>query len=157
MDNFRFKDSIVRRNSSSLKLIEKSPVSVSIHIRRGDYLNENSIHSVQNVDFYKNAISLMLDRVSRRDVIFFVFSDDIVWAKSNLLINESIILISTCSPVDDFYLMSNCQHHIISNSTFSWWAAWIGDQSSKIVISPRQWFKNESSPPFFLPPTWLLI
>ena len=121
--------------------------SVSLHIRRGDYVKDkitNQLHGVCSLDYYLNAINRILEKVSKPS--FFIFSDDIEWAKNNLKLNYSTFFISDnlIKDSEELVLMSKCKHNIIANSSFSWWGAWLNQNPQKIVIAPKQWFKDSS-------------
>ncbi len=123
--------------------------SVSIHVRRSDYLNyeNNAIYgNICTVEYYKNAIEIIRERVN--DPVFYVFSDDPVWAKENIM-EEGMILMEGNTGDDaykDMYLMSNCYHHIIANSSFSWWGAYLGSKNSEsITVCPSKWFNNHET------------
>jgi len=113
--------------------------SVSIHIRRGDYLSKelkNTFGNVCTLNYYYSAMDLITEKVD--NPFFFVFSDDIQWAKENITIPE-VEFISWNKNEDswqDMFLMSECKHNIIANSTFSWWGAWLNRNKDKIVIAP---------------------
>lgn len=122
--------------------------SVSIHIRRGDYLGKKLFEKdiALSMDYYKISIDYIKKKIS--NPIFFVFTDDLTWAKNvfkkefpfiNIVDNSKY----KKSPKIDFFLMSKCRHNIIANSTYSWWAAWLNQNKSKIVIAPNDW-KNRS-------------
>jgi hypothetical protein len=119
--------------------------SVSIHIRRGDYLESKNQVIFLNLDleYYVQAIELIKLKVLSPK--FFIFSDDIKWAKENLpLQSNNIVYINEAKELKDFeelMLMSFCNHNIIANSTFSWWAAWLNRNNDKIVIQPKKWYK----------------
>ena len=120
--------------------------SVSLHIRRGDYLsmNKNNKHICCDLGYYFLAIEYFKKIMS--GVIFFVFSDDIEWARINLNIGENAVYVT--GNVDrksylDMQLMSYCKHNIIANSSFSWWGAWLNSNPDKIVIAPKIWFSDE--------------
>ena len=114
--------------------------SVSIHIRRGDYLN-NPVYGVCNEDYYEKAIRHIEKQVSNPS--FFVFSDDLEWSDKlmrYLGVNYKLITINTgVDSYKDMYLMTRCRHNIIANSTFSWWGAWLNNNPGKIVIAPNKW------------------
>lgn len=116
--------------------------SVSIHIRRGDYL-QSSIHRALSLDYYRQAISLIQSQVSAP--IFFLFSDDKDFAKQHFNGNNIIIVSHNkgANSFRDMQLMSLCRHNIIANSTFSWWAAWLNANPKKIVVTPDKWFTRE--------------
>jgi hypothetical protein len=138
-----------------LKYIQ-SRESVSVHIRRGDYLVEGNreIFDVCNLMYFRNAIDWM--RMQLPKPCFFVFSDDIEWAKQNLR-DRDIEFASTSSPrstnISDFVLMANCKHHVICNSSFSWWAAFAG--CNGLVVLPEMWTRTgDFSKPDKLVPGW---
>lgn len=158
--DFTFKQPMTGRNSELAAEIG-AVNSVSIHVRRGDYVNNpmaNRTHGLCSIDYYKSAIKYIADRVCAPH--FFVFSDDINWVKANLN------AVYPCRYIDhnrnregynDMRLMSLCKHHIISNSTFSWWGAWLNAQDDKIVIAPKRWFAIHYNTKDLLPESWVVI
>jgi len=121
--------------------------SVSLHVRRGDYVtdkNINAFHGTCDVDYYEKAISLIKEKVN--SPVFFVFSDDIAWAKDNFKGSEFVLVSSPeIEDVEELILMSKCKHNIIANSSFSWWGAWLNSNLNKIIIAPKNWFNNEKA------------
>ena len=121
--------------------------SVSLHVRHGDYVTNadtNSFHGVCSLDYYKNAVSKIKQEMP---LPFFIFSDDIIWAKENLdfIGNMTFIEYNGATPDhEEMYLMSLCQHNIIANSSFSWWGAWLNQNPNKIIIAPQNWFNDVS-------------
>jgi hypothetical protein len=109
-------------------------VSVSIHIRRTDYITSNGYHPVQPIEYYQKA----LDIIGNYDKIL-IFSDDIQWCKNNLNF-DNMIFIENKDEVEDMWLMSLCTHNVIANSSFSWWGAWLNNNPNKKVIYPSKWF-----------------
>jgi|TARA_X000000950_G_scaffold273588_1_gene357553 hypothetical protein len=113
--------------------------SCSIHVRRGDYTKSNGFHPVQTVEYFKQALSIIKPKGN-----IFVFSDDLDWCKENLKSNQTIFVENNLhwkdSTFRDLRLMSLCENNIISNSSFSWWAAWINQNPNKKVICPKKWF-----------------
>lgn len=133
--------------------------SVSIHVRRGDYISiqlNNSLFSICSLKYYEEAINYIKRKI--KNPLFFVFSDDIEWAKENLR-GDNFIFVTGNEPADDMYLMSLCEHNIIANSTFSWWGAWLNKNSEKIVIAPKQWYngKLNKSTKDLIPAEWIRI
>ena len=127
----------------------KSHNSVSLHVRRGDYLSEScsAIHNVMaNSLYYERAIEYISKNVSNPH--FYIFSDDPKWVKENFKIeNSTIIDFNTGeNSYKDMYYMSLCKHNIIANSTFSWWGAWLNQNNNKIVLAPNKWFNTMSAP-----------
>lgn len=151
------------KNSVWLKRIRNTN-SVSVHIRRGDYVNNaeaNSFHGTCSLDYYQRAISVIKEKRGS-DLELFVFSDDLDWVKTNLVFgnlpHHFVDGNDANTNYEDLRLMSSCCHHIIANSTFSWWGAWLNPRSDKTVIAPLQWFRNESMDDSDLIPTcWLRI
>ncbi len=141
---FQFKSETiqdVKEKASELK----SANSVAIHIRRGDYSNTvvKDYHGILEKEYYQKAIDYIQSKIN--DCSFFIFSDDVDWVKNSLVFNASVQIISnqfTKTHFEDFYLISQCKHQIIANSTFSWWAAWLNPNPNKIVIAPKKWFNN---------------
>ncbi|MDD3894984.1 MAG: alpha-1,2-fucosyltransferase [Syntrophomonadaceae bacterium] len=120
--------------------------SVSIHIRRGDYVSNpviNSFHGTCELDYYYKCCSLIENKV--KDPHFFIFSDDPEWASANLKLNHPTTFITHNKQekdYEDLRLMSLCKHNIIANSSFSWWGAWINSNTEKLVFAPVRWFNN---------------
>ncbi|NWK72816.1 alpha-1,2-fucosyltransferase [Acinetobacter sp. SwsAc6] len=137
----------------------KNNNSVALHIRRGDYITDVSTHEKHgacDLSFYNQAINYF----SKNNPYFFIFSDDIEWCKNNIIINGNFIFISDIcnSDIEEFLLMKNCKNFIISNSTFSWWAAWLASNNDKIVICPKNWFKDQKLNTLskeLIPDSWL--
>jgi hypothetical protein len=98
-------------------------------------------HGICSKDYYAKAISYMKQQLGD-GVHFFLFTDDEEWVKEEMHWDIDSTLISGKSAVEDFYLMSLCKHHIIANSTFSWWAAWLNNNPDKMVIVPKHWTCN---------------
>lgn len=107
---------------------------ISLHVRRGDYINRPLRQPICEMPYFKRAINYL-----GKDKRYFIFSDDIDWCKKKFR-GENFIFSSNESPVVDLYLQSFCTHNIISNSSFSWWGAWLNSNPSKIVIAPVKWF-----------------
>jgi hypothetical protein len=120
--------------------------SVSLHIRRGDYATNPvtaAYHGMCPIEWYDQALQKILELEG--DVSIFVFSDDIEWAKNNLIVPVNTTFIEPSASgkeAEDLYLMSLCKHNIIANSSFSWWAAWLNPNIEKIIIAPAKWFSG---------------
>jgi hypothetical protein len=112
----------------------------SLHIRRGDFVG-NQTHSVCDLDYYTRAIN-SINSTEKIDH-FLVFSDDIPWCINNFPSNY--IFVDGNLDIEDLFLMSLCKHNIISNSTFSWWSAWLNKNQSKIIMAPSKWFTNQTN------------
>ena len=126
-----------------IKQIIESGNSISVHVRRGDYLLETEYVSLCESNYYQKAIQEIKKRV--KDPKWFVFSDDIDWCRQNLIFGENVWYVENNmgqNSFRDMQLMSLCKHNIIANSTFSWWGAWLNTNSEKIVICPDQFYKD---------------
>lgn len=148
--DFSFRSPLSGRNAEVADPISTSN-SVSLHVRRGDYANDPrnlSKHGLCSLEYYQQAIRLISEWV--RDPEFFVFSDDMDWVRRNLNIAARCHYVDHNTGADSFNdmrLMSMCRHHIMSNSTFSWWAAWLSPFTDKRVIAPRRWFVSRQDNP----------
>ena len=132
----------------------------SVHIRKGDYINKNNknIFNQLGTKYYMDSISYIKNMVSKP--FFFIFSDDYNWVKDNIKLphNEYILMDYSLDSLIDFKLMSLCQHHIIANSTFSWWPAWLKDENrGDIVIAPKKWLNTNLEPKGMIMPSWVQI
>lgn len=147
------------RTLAMLRNLEDDAESCSLHVRRGDYLKpqywENS-GSVCGIGYYRNAIARMRERCP--GTRFYVFSDDPAWVRGNLL-PEGAVLIDWNAGEDswqDMMLMSCCRRHIICNSTFSWWGAWLDGRPGRLVLAPERWFRHTDTP-YIYPEGWVRI
>lgn len=116
--------------------------SVAVHVRRCDYKNHERL-SLLNKDYYQKAFSLILEKVEQPK--FFIFSDDIAWCKENFKFEFPLHYVDTSNDLIDFELMKICKHHIIANSTYSWWATYLSKSKNSITIAPLNWFKPNTS------------
>lgn len=144
------------------KIIEKIEQgrAVAIHIRRGDYLSVklSKVFETCSSEYYAKAIKQICVRISNPH--FFIFSDDINWAKKNLPsdISSEFISQNNTEDFEDLILMSKCQHNIIANSSFSWWGAWLNQNPDKIIIAPQKRFKDDSkNSNDYYPTSWITI
>lgn len=134
-------------SDASAELLERarSDHSVGLHVRRGDFVsldNAAQMHGLCSLDYYRRAIALVRARCP--DCRLLVFSDDPTWARAQLPLDASALFVTgnDASPEQDLALMRACKHHIIANSSFSWWAAWLGYSPQQIVIAPAPWYAN---------------
>ena len=149
--NFEFSDNA----SDWIDRISNEPDSVSVHIRRGDYLSY--FGATVSVDYYNRAIKLIKEK--KPNAKFYFFSDDIKWVK-NAFKGEDYYYVSDSrlEALEEFFIMSSCSHNVIVNSSFSWWAAWLNKNTEKIVVAPvvscdnRGVWKDD-----FYPPEWVKI
>jgi hypothetical protein len=146
LKDFTIKNNISKYTKQIKEQILDAKITVSLHIRRGDYVsdsNTNSIHGTCDLEYYNKAKDLIHNKYN--GVKYFIFSDDIAWVKENLKIDDALYIDSEEKriPHEDIYLMSLCSHNIIANSSFSWWGAWLNQNSDKIVIAPKKWFVDD--------------
>jgi Glycosyl transferase family 11 len=138
-------------------------MAVSLHIRRGDYVTNpraNRVHGTVDLDFYARAAELIASRCDSTPT-FFVFSDDPAWVAENLKLRFAVRPVVHNHPergTEDLRLMALCAHHIVANSSFSWWGAWLNPASDKIVVAPRGWFRDPTKDVgALMPPEWIRL
>lgn len=148
----RFREGPTGRNRELSEEIS-SCESVCIHVRRGDYVTNpvaNQILGPCDLDYYHRAVEHLDGTVQPR--CYYLFSDDPEWVRLNLLLDSPIVIVDHNSPDrphEDLRLMSLCHHHVIANSSFSWWGAWLAESdgrragAQRIVIAPRRWYRSE--------------
>jgi hypothetical protein len=131
---------------------------VAVHVRRGDYV-DSGLHEVCTLAYFETAMAEVRRRTDAPT--FFVFSDDVAWCRTRLEGHDVISVelpAAFDTPLRELLLMSRCRHHIISNSTFSWWGAWLGGRPGQHVLAPDRWFTddamNERAMRDTVPPTW---
>jgi hypothetical protein len=158
---FRVKDELTGKNKEVAEELKRVN-SVSLHVRRADYVTNattNSHHGTCNPEYYRQAIDLIAQKVA--DPHFFVFSDDIEWAKKNITPKYPTSYMdhnNAATNYEDLRLMYNCKHNIIANSSFSWWGAWLNENPQKIVIAPKKWFLTDKMDTRdLIPNTWIKI
>lgn len=139
----------------------KSATAVSLHVRRGDYVSNAkalTTHGTCSIEYYIKAIEYIEKRIANPK--FYVFSDDLDWVKKYININHPTYYIDNnkgSESYNDMRLMSICSHHIIANSSFSWWGAWLNSDARKIVVAPIRWFANQNNVSDLLPAAWVRI
>lgn len=135
--------------------------AVSLHVRRGDYANNpktTATHGLCSLEYYQAAIHHVAERVQQPN--FYIFSDDIDWVRNNLNVGHHCVFVQNNRGADsynDMRLMSICRHHIIANSSFSWWGAWLNSDPDKIVVAPRKWFANNNDVSDLFPSGWVTL
>ena len=133
--------------------------SISLHIRRGDYVS-NSTHGTCDLGYYNKAVQFFINKYGSNFEVF-AFSDDPSWVQKNLELPVKINFISNNSSnnsYEDLRLMTCCKHNIIANSSFSWWGAWLNKNPKKCVIAPKQWFADSKiENKDITPKNWLRI
>ena len=158
---FAFRNTLAGRNAELARQIRQNP-SVSLHIRRGDYANcpkTRAFHGLCEPDYYFRAIEFMRRHIPQFHL--FAFSDDPQWVERRLKPSYPGMVVVDHNPRNqshnDMLLMSMCQHHIIANSSFSWWGAWLNPDPNKIVIAPRKWFAKAPDTADLIPKNWVRL
>lgn len=133
-------------NAALLRQIKAAP-TVSLHVRRGDYVSNqttNAFHGTTTNEYYRAAVEKI--KSVEPGATIYVFSDDHTWVKENLRFDLRTVFVDVNSANqahEDLRLMSACTHHIIANSTFSWWGAWLSQADKKVIIAPKRWFADQ--------------
>lgn len=153
LEEFQLKNSLVI--ADDMKQIFNNRETVSIHIRRGDYLYAECAQTInkemQKKKYYQKAIKYIANKID--NPFFLIFSDDIEWVKNNFSCPYPKMYMSDKGYKDyeELILMSMCKHNIIANSTFSFWGAWLNQNPEKIVMVPKHWM------PSIVPKEWIQI
>jgi len=154
LKEFSLKNDISLLAQRYLREIDSSQ-SVSIHVRRGDYLKHPEI-GVLDMEYYRESVSYMVNHLE--NPVFYIFSNDISWCKAHFkFIEKSIFIEETESELEDMELMKHCSHNIVANSTFSWWGAWLNENEKKIVIAPKKWMAVNTKNYKWIPKSWMEI
>ncbi len=176
-NTFRFRQKL-SGEAAVLSEQVKNSNSVSLHVRRGDYVkfeNMKKIVGDTDLSYYAGAVSYVAKLVS--EPRFFVFSDDIAWCRENLWfdatpsielrtshnkkISHTVTYLDdkTAGPKNAYHLelMSLCKHNIIVNSSFSWWGAWLNKNPEKIVVAPARWYADRENQPEVIPKSWIRL
>jgi hypothetical protein len=147
LNDFTFKDSILNKCQD---FISKYLNSVAIHIRRGDYVNHPGFWNI-TPEYIQESLSYFTDK----EYTFLIFSDDIEWCKQ--VFPEDIVFIEHNNQFEDLCLMSMCEHNIISNSSYSWWGAYLNKNENKKIIAPKNWFIPAKPLNDLYPKNWTII
>lgn len=150
-NDFTFPEASERNRLLALEL--SGNTSVSLHVRRGDYLG---CFPVLDVSYYNQAMDYFLDKYE--NVHFYVFSNDLSWCRDNLKADKMTFVdwnTGKDSPYD-MWLMSQCKHNVIANSSFSWWGAWLNQNKDKEVIAPKTWFYHAETPDIYCK-DWIVL
>ncbi len=134
----------------------KQSNSVSIHVRRGDYLkNADIFGGICTEDYYREAIKYISEKID--NPVFYMFSDDTEWVTDNFsFLDYTLVDINKGKNSHrDMYLMSICKHNIVANSTFSWWGAWLNTNKDKIVIRPKHFLNIDGGRDYIFPNEWV--
>lgn len=135
--------------------------ATSVHVRRGDYKKQPHLgfHGLIAEPYYGQATSLI--RRIEPETPLYVFSDSPNEVAELFADTRHVSYVSGNSMYEDLYLMQCCRHHIVANSTFSWWGAWLKPCEGKITIAPRQWFSREAAKSWYFgdvcPEGWVLL
>lgn len=156
LQEIEIKDPPTGHNAVLLDMIRQDN-AVCVHVRRGDYLTINEAsHQSRNCTFeyYQKGIEKIAEKCGE-DITLYVFTNDPYWVQRNWKFDYRSVYIShnpENQGQEDFRLMKACRHFVIANSSFSWWAAWLGAHSDKIVCAPARWVS-----PDILPSNWLTV
>jgi hypothetical protein len=154
-ETFRRPRQVDARNSAWLARMGAA-TSLCIHVRRGDYLHADfaAVHGVCAADYYERALTLVRARVPQATV--FVFSDAPEWARAHV---EGVVVDANGpdQAAQELMLMAACRHHVIANSSLSWWAAWLAASPDQVVVAPTPWFADGRPTPDLLPKGWVTL
>ena len=163
IEKFTLKKEFITKDFLKMKkLIEKERNSISIHIRRGDYITNkkaNKWHGVLEEDYYHNAIEYLKNEKKMINSQIFLFSDDTAWVEENIDFGVKTYYMSEkFNPAQSIILMSKCKNNIIANSSFSWWGAWLNNNKNKVVIAPSKWLAHGDGPhKGIVPQNWIRL
>ena len=135
LDGLKKEKEKYKKINSFVKKIKGDKTLVSVHVRRGDYLNYSLTHTPCSLQYYNNSLSFLKDTIG--DFLPIIITDDKEWCKENF---KEYIISPFENEIEDFILMTICEHNIIANSTFSWWGAYLNQNKEKIIIGPKKWF-----------------
>jgi hypothetical protein len=158
LKEFAFASGLKGKNRDVVRRIVNTNAA-SLHVRRGDYANHAQTtvtHGLMPLDYYAAAVKHIQTQVP--DVIVFVFSDEPEWCEENIVVDAPMVFVSGNKGHEDMQLMSMCKHHILANSSFSWWGAWLNPSKEKIVIAPKKWFNDTSlDSKDIVPKSWIRL
>ena len=134
-------------NSEILAELQETDSTISLHVRRGDYVRNRKtsrLYETCSMDYYERAVKGIAENCETTPVVF-AFSDDPEWVSENLKLPVPIRVMRHNTSehcYEDIRLMSACRHHVIANSSFSWWGAWLNPRADKFVVAPSRWFAH---------------
>lgn len=136
--DFRLKVTLGSAAEKWVNTIRHDDRAISLHVRRGDYVDHPDFGGIADREYYERAIDFMAKCIAPK---FYVFSDDLEWCRRNLPLPQDTTFVSHPSLKDyeELCLMSLCRHNVIANSSFSWWGAWLNPNPNKIVVAPARW------------------
>jgi len=155
---FRLRKAPGEQSRQIAEQIAAAPMPVSVHFRRGDYLTVFGEHSILSSEYYEAAMARM--RAQFPNCSFFIFSDDVDYAREWVADRTGCVVVDhndAATAHEDLWLMSTCRHHIIANSTFSWWGAWLNPRTDKCVTAPSEWLGFATAETDIASPDWALI
>jgi hypothetical protein len=158
---FSFKYPVNNSTKHWQNSIQECPNSISLHVRRGDYISDHKSAAAMGLctlAYYKGAIKDIQSKI--KEPYFFIFSDDLIWAREAFDFLPEACFVDGNKGSDsclDVYLMSLCSHHILSNSSFSWWGAWLAKRNQQVVIAPNPWFNSSVHGNNICPIDWTLL
>jgi hypothetical protein len=157
-EEFKLRDQPGEMSLRMAERIAAATMPVSIHIRRGDYLTVFGEHAMLSSDYYEAAMARM--RAQFPNCSFFLFTDDVAHARGWAGDRDDCVIVDhndALTAHEDLWLMSKCRHHIIANSTFSWWGAWLNPRTDKVVMAPSDWLGFKTAETHIAAPDWALI
>ncbi len=159
--DFKFRNNFSELDLGVKKRMTLSP-SASVHIRRGDYLTAKfkTVYATCENQYYISAVELLRNIVP--NIKLFIFSDEPDWVLAHIApkLGGEVEIVSHNAgsrSANDMHLMSLADHHVIANSSFSWWGAWLNNSKDKVVIAPKKWFADGRSTPTLVPSTWIRL
>lgn len=153
-EDFTLKEPLPEKARELAETMASDQNSISLHVRRGDYITHPDFGGIVTPEYYERAVASI--RANVTDAHFYVFSDDIDWCRQELSLGKATFVSDPeLKDHEELVLMSRCQHHVIANSSFSWWGAWLGRNPNKIVIAPKRWSNlHESWYRDIIPSSW---
>lgn len=141
-ESLTLKEGLKGELKSYLEKIKNDPYSVSVHVRRGDYVKHPEFGGICSINYYKDAEELILKSIPEAN--FYIFSDDVNWVRKNIFFGRHVNFLHKhySKDFEELVMMSYCKHNIISNSSFGWWGAWLNTNKDKIIIAPKEWAKK---------------
>lgn len=156
--DFTLKEPLSGNKAVLAEILKNDRAAVSLHVRRGDYITHPDFGGIVTHEYYLKAVEHMKEQVPEAQ--FYVFSDDINWCQEELGLEKGVTFVSNpeLKDFEEMFLMSLCKHHIIANSSFSWWGAWLNPSIQKIVVAPSRWSNlHEDWYQDIIPSTWTRI
>lgn len=156
LEAYRFPEFSTSEQKAYAEQIQNS-LSVSVHIRRGDYLNYSYLQNICTPAYYNWAMRYFREKYPER-AQFYIFTNDVPWAKEHFRERDCHFVTgnSGADSFRDMQLMSLCRHNIIANSSFSWWGAWLNQNPEKIVIAPEKWINSGTDEQVdVIPESWI--